>query len=69
MTLVHAGPRPAGRLAVAGGLALAVALALFAFGRAHTPNFTMGCSASTASPSTTSKPSSGLRCWGWRWSS
>ena len=42
MTLVHAGPRPAGRLAVAGGLALAVAVALFTFGRAHTPNFTMG---------------------------
>jgi hypothetical protein len=36
------GPRPAGRLAVAGGLALVVAVALYAVGRVHTPDFTMG---------------------------
>jgi hypothetical protein len=35
-------PRPAGRLAVAGGLALVVAVALYAFGRMHTPSYTMG---------------------------
>jgi hypothetical protein len=42
MTLAHSVPRPAGRLAVAGGLALVVAMALYAFGRAHTPGSTMG---------------------------
>jgi hypothetical protein len=36
------GPRAAGRLAVAGGLALVVAVALYAVGRAHTPSSTMG---------------------------
>jgi hypothetical protein len=42
MTSVGAVPRPAGRLAVAGGLALVVAVALYAFGRTHTPSYTMG---------------------------
>jgi hypothetical protein len=42
MTLAHAGPRPAGRLAVSGGLALGVAAALYGFGGAHTPIPTMG---------------------------
>jgi len=42
MTQARAVPRPAGRLAVAGGLALAVAVALYALGRTHTPNYTMG---------------------------
>ena len=42
MTQARAVPQPAGRLVVAGGLALAVALALYALGRAHTPNYTMG---------------------------
>jgi Family of unknown function (DUF6529) len=35
-------PQPAGRLAMAGGLALVVAVALYAVGRAHTPDYTMG---------------------------
>jgi hypothetical protein len=35
-------PRPAGRLAAAGGLGLVVAAALYAVGRAHTPSYTMG---------------------------
>jgi hypothetical protein len=35
-------PRPAGRLAVAGGLALVVAVALYGFGRTHSPSHTMG---------------------------
>ncbi len=35
-------PRPAGRLALAGGLALAVAAALYVIGRTHTPSYTMG---------------------------
>jgi hypothetical protein len=34
--------RPAGRLAVVGGLALVVAVALYAFGRTHSPSYTMG---------------------------
>jgi len=38
----RAGPRAAGRLAAAGGLALVVAVALYAVGRTHTPDFTMG---------------------------
>src|SRR4029453_5105361 len=42
MTQAHAVPRPAGRLAVAGGLALAGAVALYALGRAHTPDYAMG---------------------------
>ena len=42
MTQARAVPRPAGRLAVAGGLALAVAVALYALGRVHTPDYTMG---------------------------
>jgi hypothetical protein len=42
MTPARAVPRPAGRLAVAGGLALVVAVALYAFGRTHTPSYTMG---------------------------
>lgn len=33
---------PARRLALAGGLALAVALVLFVIGRTHTPSYTMG---------------------------
>ena len=42
MTPARAVPRPAGRLAVAGGLALVVAAALYAFGRTHTPSYAMG---------------------------
>jgi uncharacterized membrane protein len=42
MTPARAVPRPAGRLAVAGGLALVVAAALYAFGRTHTPAYAMG---------------------------
>src|SRR6266487_3743928 len=42
MTPARAVPRRAGRLAVAGGLALVVAVALYAFGRTHTPSYTMG---------------------------
>jgi hypothetical protein len=42
MTPARAVPRPAGRLAVAGGLALVVAVALYAFGQTHTPSYTMG---------------------------
>jgi Family of unknown function (DUF6529) len=42
MTQARAVPRPAGRLAVAGGLALAVAVALYALGRVHTPDYAMG---------------------------
>ena len=42
MTQAGAVPRPAGRLAVAGGLALAVAVALYALGRVHTPDYAMG---------------------------
>ena len=42
MTLARTVPRPAGRLAVAGGLALAVTVVLYAFGRTHTPNAIMG---------------------------
>jgi hypothetical protein len=42
MTPARAVPRPAGRLAVAGGLALVVAVALYAFGRTHTPSYAMG---------------------------
>jgi hypothetical protein len=42
LAAARAGPRAAGRLAVAGGLALVVAVALYAVGRAHTPDFTMG---------------------------
>jgi Family of unknown function (DUF6529) len=42
MTPARAVPRPAGRLAVAGGLALVVAVALYTFGRTHTPSYTMG---------------------------
>ena len=42
MTAARSVPRPAGRLAAAGGLALLVAMALFGFGRAHTPSYTMG---------------------------
>jgi hypothetical protein len=34
--------RPAGPLALAGGLALALAVALYAIGRTHTPSYTMG---------------------------
>jgi hypothetical protein len=42
MTPARAVPRPAGRLAVAGGLALVVAVALYTFGQTHTPSYTMG---------------------------
>jgi hypothetical protein len=42
MTPARAVPQPAGRLAVAGGMALVVAVALYAFGRTHTPSYTMG---------------------------
>jgi hypothetical protein len=42
MTPARAVPRPAGRLAVAGGLALVVAVALYTFGHTHTPSYTMG---------------------------
>jgi hypothetical protein len=42
MTPARAVPRPAGRLAVAGGLALVIAVALYAFGQTHTPSYTMG---------------------------
>src|SRR5512132_487305 len=42
MTQARTVPQPAGRLAVAGGLALAVAVALYAVGRTHTPSYTMG---------------------------
>jgi len=42
MTPARAVPRPAGRLAVAGGLALVVAAALYAFGRTHPPAYAMG---------------------------
>jgi hypothetical protein len=42
MTPARAVPQPAGRLAVAGGLALVVAAALYAFGRTHTPAYAMG---------------------------
>ena len=42
LAAARAGPRAAGRLAVAGGLALVVAVALYAVGRAHTPSSTMG---------------------------
>ena len=42
MTPARAVPRPAGRLAVAALAALAVAVALYAFGRTHTPSYTMG---------------------------
>src|SRR6266545_6801703 len=42
MTPARAVPRPASRLAVAGGLALVVAVALYAVGRTHTPSYTMG---------------------------
>jgi Family of unknown function (DUF6529) len=42
MTLARAVPRPAGRLASSGGLALVVAAALYGFGRAHLPSYTMG---------------------------
>jgi len=42
MTPTRAVPRPAGRLALAGGLALAVAVALYEIGRTHTPSYTMG---------------------------
>ena len=42
MTPARAVPRPAGRLAVAGGLALVVTIALYTFGQTHTPNYTMG---------------------------
>src|SRR5512132_1512574 len=42
MTQARTVPLPAGRLAVAGGLALAVAVALYALGQTHTPSYTMG---------------------------
>jgi Family of unknown function (DUF6529) len=42
MTPTRAVPRPAGRLAVAVGLALVLAAALYTFGRTHTPSYTMG---------------------------
>ena len=42
MTAARAAPRSAGRLAAAGGLALLVAVALYAFGRTHTPAYAMG---------------------------
>ena len=42
MTPARAVPRPAGRLAVAGGLALVVTIALYTLGQTHTPNYTMG---------------------------
>lgn len=42
MTPARPAARPAGRLAVAGGLALAVAVALYGFGRTHAPSYTMG---------------------------
>ena len=42
MTPARAVPRPAGRLAVAGGLALVVTIALYTFGQTQTPNYTMG---------------------------
>ncbi|HEX8134537.1 MAG TPA: DUF6529 family protein [Actinomycetes bacterium] len=42
LAAARAGPRAAGRLAVAGGLALVVAVALYTLGRAHTPDYTMG---------------------------
>src|SRR5512132_1719258 len=42
MTQARTVPQPAGRLAVAGGLALVVAVALYAFGQTHTPSYTMG---------------------------
>jgi Family of unknown function (DUF6529) len=42
MTLARAVPRPAGRLALAAGLALAISLGLFAVGRTHPPDYAMG---------------------------
>src|SRR5512133_1820174 len=42
MTQARTVPQPAGRLAVAGGLGLAVAVALYALGQTHTPSYTMG---------------------------
>jgi hypothetical protein len=42
VTPARAVPQPAGRLAVAGGLALVVAVALYTFGQTHTPSYTMG---------------------------
>ena len=42
MTPSRAVARPAGRLALAGGLALVVAAALYAIGRTHMPSYTMG---------------------------
>jgi Family of unknown function (DUF6529) len=42
MTPARAVPQPAGRLAMAVGLALVVAVALYTFGRTHTPSYTMG---------------------------
>ncbi len=42
MTVARARPRSVGRLALAGGLALAVAVALYGVGRAHTPDYAMG---------------------------
>jgi hypothetical protein len=42
MTPARAVLRPAGRLAVVGGPALVVAVALYIFGQTHTPSYTMG---------------------------
>lgn len=39
---VRATSAPTGRLALAAGIAVAVALGLYAFGRAHTPDYAMG---------------------------
>jgi Family of unknown function (DUF6529) len=42
MSLARTGPRPASRLALAGALAVAVGLVLYAAGRAHAPDYAMG---------------------------
>jgi len=42
MTPARAVHRPAGHRQVAGGLALVVAVALYTFGRTHTPSYAMG---------------------------
>ena len=42
MRATGAARRPAGRLAAAGALALGVSAALFAYGRAHPPDYAMG---------------------------
>jgi hypothetical protein len=69
VTPARAVPRPAGRLAVAGGLALVVAVALYAFGRAHTPSYAMGLFGQHGVAVNRLKAQLATGCWGWRWSS